>query len=427
MSKKVVISEDIKQNIIDFIRNTYQCTLNMVVMKFKYSPYILYSNFGKEYLSSILFKGVRDETKKKISKTLTGRKQSNESNLKRQLSCKKVREKESTDKKKQRIERMKITRTNNYGSLKNSYVQGYLKTKQTKLERYSDENYSNIDKAKQTKLERYGDENYNNKDKIRETQFEKYGNYAFTDKQKYEKTMLKKYGVKHNWASKDSKLNGWEARIKKFGSKEKFYLYSQEKAKETKKLLYDDEFYSNTEKAQETMLKKYGVPFYVMTHDCRVITTSAETAQKRNDTKRKNNTFNISKDEDILYEYLISKFSKDDIIREYQDSRYSREDGYKFKCDFYIRPLDLFIELNLHPSHYLHPFDKNNEEDIKRKNLLLSNPTKWNLCCLNVWTKLDVYKRGALIKNKLNYIIFYPKDNYIDTLEEKLNNEYNRV
>ena len=56
MSKKVIISEDIKQNIIDFIRNTYQCTLNMVVVKFKYSPYILYSNFGKEYLSSILFK-----------------------------------------------------------------------------------------------------------------------------------------------------------------------------------------------------------------------------------------------------------------------------------------------------------------------------------------------------------------------------------
>jgi len=34
--------------------------------------------------------------------------------------------------------------------------------KQTKLERYGDENYNNLKKCKQTKLERYGNENYNN-------------------------------------------------------------------------------------------------------------------------------------------------------------------------------------------------------------------------------------------------------------------------
>ena len=39
------------------------------------------------------------------------------------------------------------------------------KSKQTKLEKYGDENFSNPEKCKKTKLERYGDSNYNNNKK----------------------------------------------------------------------------------------------------------------------------------------------------------------------------------------------------------------------------------------------------------------------
>jgi len=72
------------------------------------------------------------------------------------------------------------------------------KSKKTKIERYSDENYNNRDKAeetyfkktgycypqqnpkikkqtKKTKLEKYGDENYNNREKIENTNLERYG------------------------------------------------------------------------------------------------------------------------------------------------------------------------------------------------------------------------------------------------------------
>lgn len=49
------------------------------------------------------------------------------------------------------------------------------KLKQTKLERYGNENYCNTEKNKQTKLERYGDENYNNREKFRKTNLELYG------------------------------------------------------------------------------------------------------------------------------------------------------------------------------------------------------------------------------------------------------------
>jgi len=49
------------------------------------------------------------------------------------------------------------------------------KAKQTKKERYGDENYNNTDKVRQTKKERYGDENYNNSEKAMETNMQKYG------------------------------------------------------------------------------------------------------------------------------------------------------------------------------------------------------------------------------------------------------------
>jgi hypothetical protein len=49
------------------------------------------------------------------------------------------------------------------------------KSKETKLEKYGDENYNNTEKMKETKLEKYGDENYVNVKKIEETNMERRG------------------------------------------------------------------------------------------------------------------------------------------------------------------------------------------------------------------------------------------------------------
>lgn len=43
------------------------------------------------------------------------------------------------------------------------------KNKATKLKKYGDANYTNLEKAKKTKLERYGDENYNNRYKAKQS------------------------------------------------------------------------------------------------------------------------------------------------------------------------------------------------------------------------------------------------------------------
>lgn len=73
------------------------------------------------------------------------------------------------------------------------------KIKQTKLERYSNENYNNSTKTKQTKLKKYGSENYNNIEKQNQTNLIKYGfkrpAQSSEIKLKIKNTSLKKYGV----------------------------------------------------------------------------------------------------------------------------------------------------------------------------------------------------------------------------------------
>ena len=226
MSRKILLDEDCKSRIVEYIKTEHQCTVAMVCKKFDISRHVLYANLGKDFVFGLTFHGIRDETRDKIASTLTGRTQSEETKEKRRKSCKAYYRNEPIGHKETRIKKMMDTRISNAGSLENSYRKGAIKSKQTKLQRYSDCNYNNHEKNKETKKERYGDENYNNKERIRQTQFEKYGNYAFAVKEKYEKSMLEKYGVKHNWSSQDLHLNGWKTRLERFGSKENFYSYA---------------------------------------------------------------------------------------------------------------------------------------------------------------------------------------------------------
>ena len=78
-------------------------------------------------------------------------------------------------------------------------------------------------------------------------------------KNKMENTMLQKYGMRHNWANgflREKEKENW---IKKYGVDNP--LSSKEvrnKIKETKKERYGNEFYTNREKARQTMENIYG-------------------------------------------------------------------------------------------------------------------------------------------------------------------------
>ena len=132
-------------------------------------------------------------------------------------------------------------------------------------------------------------------------------------------TMIKLYGVDHNWKSSDPKLNGTLTKIEHYG--ENYQTLFLEKGKNTRLIKYGDMYYSNHEKARRTMLERYGVENYFQSEYIRNLRGSKEVLEKAYLTKLRNNTFNKSEPEKLLYQYLVSKFGFDDVIWHYKDKR----------------------------------------------------------------------------------------------------------
>ena len=257
---------------------------------------------------------------------------------------------------------------------------------------------------------------------------------------KYKQTMLKTYGVDHNSKmlkfkqhmkqSKDkiqnkirqtklndideNGLNNYQRQAIK--SKQtmlntidenglNIYQRSAIKTKQTKKLKYGDENYYNI----ENNLQKYGVKYYFQTQQFKnyIKEHNDEIQQKMYQTKKKNNSFNKSQQEENIYNLLLQKFNKEDIIRQYKSKL------YPFNCDFYIKSLDLYIEYHGTWTHSptkrnenSRPF-KNSVEDMKIVEKLKKKNSKYYNLAIHVWTNLDVRKLNTFKKNKLNYKIFY--------------------
>ena len=123
-------------------------------------------------------------------------------------------------------------------------------------------------------------------------------------------------------------------------------------------------------------------------------------------TKKLNNSFNTSKPEELFYKTLLELNKNKTIYRQYKDDR------YPFYCDFYIKELDLFIELNYHWTHGGKPFIEDDDclktlNEWKEK----AKTSKFYENAIEVWTRRDVKKREIARKNNLNFIeIFNEKD-----------------
>ena len=151
-------------------------------------------------------------------------------------------------------------------------------------------------------------------------------------------------------------------------------------------------------KMHQTCLQKYGVSNPFQKEDIR---------EKAFNTMRKNNSFKTSTQEEIIYNRLCDIFSSDNIVRQYKD-----KNKYPFNCDFYIKSLNLFIECNYYWGHGLHPYNDNNEEDVRLKNIWLikSHEHKIYEEAIKIWTVKDVEKLNILKRNKLNFILIYPNN-----------------
>ena len=305
-----------------------------------------------------------------------------------------------------------------------------LKANLTKNRNYSEEQKQQIkDKTRQTKLEKYGDENYNNRDKAKLTCLEKYGETSYNKtnegKEKIKKSMQEKYGVdyaayldtnifktdnpqQHNEIKEKTK----NTRINKYGqymSPNNIESLKTNKVKEkrvdsfNKTMIdkYGNTSYRNLEKHKKTCLEKYGVDSYFKTEEFKKFFKESQPhiQQKTYETHKKNNSFNISKPENLSYELLKEKFTN--VIRQY------KSDVYPFACDFYIPELDLYIECNYSWLHGGHPYDNTNEEDKKMIEIWKEKNTPYYNNAIGTWTIRDVNKRNIAKQNNLNYIEFW--------------------
>ena len=250
---------------------------------------------------------------------------------------------------------------------------------------------------------------YQNVEKWKSTMIKKYGTTSILDipgmKEKIIKNNLKKYGVEHSAQAKIVKEKIKNTCIKKYGVS---CYFKTEKAKQrTSEIMKGNK--EIQAKREKTMLERHGAttPFhtkeYYDTHDL-----SAQ-AYKGHLTKLKTGAYKMSKQEEESYHLLKEIYP--DVIREYKD-----ELRYPFNCDFYIPSLDLFIECQYHWTHNGHPYDQNNENDIKDAEFLLNEGHEgaWH-----TWTIRDVKKRNTAKENNLNYLEIWTTEELKEWIESQ--------
>ena len=259
------------------------------------------------------------------------------------------------------------------------------------------------------------------KEKIEKTNLSKYGKKSFTQTEEYleksKQTNLNKFGVENIMYRKDLKDKCLNSQKERFGgigfaSKE---IADKIKAKTQIKFGVDNPLKSPEikEKIKLGYLNKFGVDSYSKTK---------EFLYKIYKTKKRNHTFNTSKTEQIFKQLAEQIFGSDNVIKEYNTKVYEHSDRYPFNCDFYIKSLDLFIELNINFTHGKHPFDADDTEDclrLKQWRDRLSAGHNYYKNAIDVWTRRDPLKLKTAKDNNLNYLVFYKEDEALVWLEKQ--------
>lgn len=137
------------------------------------------------------------------------------------------------------------------------------------------------------------------------------------------------------------------------------------------------------------------------------ISTIRKEIMKCKKTKSFNNISTVLTFEILVFKKLVEKYGFNDVFYEY--GLYPYDKRYPFNCDFYIKSLDLFIELNIRSCHgggwYL---DSN--DDKLRLSHLKESPKKSAEKLISTWSEKDVEKRRFSKKNNLNYLVFWKSD-----------------
>lgn len=138
---------------------------------------------------------------------------------------------------------------------------------------------------------------------------------------------------------------------------------------------------------------------------------SSDIQEKGINSRTKNHTWSTSKPEKISETLLKEKFGDTNVYTQY------KSDVYPYRCDFYVKPLDLYIECNYHWTHGKHKFNKDNIDDIEKLNIWKQKNTPFYNTAINTWTHRDIEKFNRADKNNLNYKAFYSLDELKQYLE----------
>lgn len=279
------------------------------------------------------------------------------------------------------------------------------------------------------------------KQKIIETNYNRY--YSGTDEAKKLKeerqkkskaTCLKHYGVEHALCSKELLEKLQQYNIKKYGVKS--YLETEDCKNKTKKKLKALNIDSFTqlpeikEKIKNTCIKKYGAPSIFQADEYKEKVNALR--KQKFATALKISSLDISFGVDqhmsvVEYNvllYLIDIFGKNDIIyNAIIDNR------YPYHVDFYIKSLDLFIEINGHWTHNTHPYNPDNLDDVNMLSILkekAKNSLQYQ-AAIKIWTEVDPKKQEIANNNNLNYIVTWGKNikKTLLQIQEYLNNQFN--
>ena len=227
----------------------------------------------------------------------------------------------------------------------------------------------------------------------------KCANSSETHHVQYKETCLKKYGVDNASKAESIKHKKSKTCISHFGVDNPSKCKEiQETKKETNRKRYGYDYHSQSKHHKDSVHKtwknksKEEIDRIVKQRNENFISIIDEW-HKRGITK-----CGVSKVELNFYDYLIQHFDKTDIIYNY------RSEKYPFYCDFYIKSLDLYIELNVFWTHGSHPFNELNQNDLNKINYWKSKNSSYFDNAIIIWTKKDVKKRNVAKENNLKYI-----------------------
>ena len=273
------------------------------------------------------------------------------------------------------------------------------------LEKYGVEHTSQLKEVTDKRTKSRADHVNEIQQHVRESLYKKYGAYDVMHiphiLQKIKNTNLKKFGVEFPLQQLKKENSEIYQKISQTCIN-KFDVDSPLKNKEVR------------EKIKQTNIQKYGVDNPLKNKE--IWKKSQDNRQISSKSKLENNFLN----------YLKLKYESDDIITQYK----SKE--YPYYCDFYIKSINLYIEIQGHWTHNDHPFDINNLNDqlIMNKWRTKSLSDKYYKNALNTWTIKDVEKRNTAIQNNLNYLEIFGKtdlNKYIDIFENYIKNMENNT